>query len=206
MVHRTRLEPILRSTGALLSAALLVGCSTQKVIFTSIPPGATVTAGGKQGVTPCTLKVAKEEGPAVFRLPSGEEMVLPIHGMDSHMEEASEVSGKFLGGTLMVIGGSVVVVGGVAFLGTLILDDDEEDSFLVLASDGEDDNEEILGHSLLVMMGGGAVFALGKWIYPDDAEAALHADFYPAGAAEPEGDTPYEDPGYGARRLKKSMP
>ncbi|MCK4564319.1 MAG: hypothetical protein KAU94_06575, partial [Verrucomicrobia bacterium] len=167
---------MIRGTAALLAVVVFSGCATQKVQFTSIPPGVTVTVGKKQGITPCTLRVSKEEGPAVFRLPSGEEMVLPLYGLDSHSKESVEASGTVLGGTLMGVGGAVAIVGGVVFFAVLALDGDDEDDLWSMVEE-DDGNDELLGYSLVVMLCGGAVFGLGKWIYPDEQDAVLHADF-----------------------------
>jgi hypothetical protein len=199
MFNRKNTRAVFRGITALLVVAMLAGCATQKVDFTSIPPGATVTIGERQGITPCTFRVAKEDGPAVFRLASGEEMVLPLHGLDSYSKESVDASGKVFGASLMGIGGAVAIVGGVVFFAVAILDPDDE----------EDANDEILGYSLATMLCGGAVFAFGKWIYPDYDEAIIHADFRrledPGEKGELE-DALFEDPGYGARRLKKAAP
>lgn len=52
---------------------------------------------------------------------------------------------------------------------------------------------------------GSAMFVLGKWIYPNDQDAVIHADIRLLNAAGEPGvdeDTIFEDTGYGARRLK----
>ncbi len=195
---------LMKGLTIVLATQLFMGCATQKVQFTSIPPGVTVTVGKKQGITPCTLRVSKEEGPAVFRLPSGEEMVLPIHGLDSHSKESVEASGKVLGGTLMGVGGAVAIVGGVVFFAVLVLDGDDE-ADLWPSVEEDDGNDELLGYSLVTMLCGGAVFGLGKWIYPDEQDAVLHADFRDRKSDLSE-ENLYEDSGYGARRLKKATP
>lgn len=205
MIGRTRHKAAVRTVAALLTAVLLPGCKTQKVQFTSIPPGATVTVGGKTGITPCTMRVAKEDGPAIFRLPSGEEKVVPIHDLDSHFDETSEVSGKALGGTLMVIGGTVALLGGAAVITALVLDGDEEEDMFSDPAE-EDDNYELLGYGAAVAAVGIMVFAVGQWIYPEYDEAVLHVDFHGTERSESAEDALYEDTGYGARRLKKAVP
>jgi hypothetical protein len=204
MFVRLMFKPVTKTVAILLAMAMWSGCAMQKVQFTSIPPGAAVTVGKKQGVTPCNLRVAKEEGPAVFRLPSGEEMAVPIHGLDSCSKESVEASGKVFGGTLMVIGGAAAIVGGAAFLIVLALDGDDEDE-LWSGVEEDDGNDELLGYSLAVMLCGGAVFGVGKWIYPDEQDAVLHVDFRDMKPDLSEEDL-YEDTGYGARRLKKAAP
>ena len=193
MIRWTWLGSALRPTAALLAAALLSGCTTQKVLFTSMPPVSTVTVGDKQGVTPCTLRVAKEEGPAVFRLPSGEEKVVPLHGLDSHAEEAAEASGKVLGGTLKVLGGATALVG----LGAL---------FLASLDDDDDTDEELVLFGLGSLGVGISTYALGEWIDPDSDEAEIHVDFSAETGNDSAADTLYDDPGYGARRLKQAAP
>lgn len=192
-----------------LAALLFAGCATQKVQFTSIPPGATVVVGKKQGITPCTLKISEKETHATFSLPSGEERVLPIHGLDSDFEETVEASGKLLGGALMLVGGAVFIVGGAVFIAAAVLDDDDEDDLWSDTGDEDHSNDELLGYGAAIAVSGGLLFGLGTWIYPDDHEAVLHVNFNEMEQGGKQGakeDTLYEDPGYGARRLKKATP
>ncbi len=162
MFNREKYRAVIRGTAALLGLVLFSGCATQQVLFPSIPPGATVVAGEKRGITPCTLRVSEKLEQVVFRLPSGEEMTLPLTGLDSDLEEATEVSGKVLGVTLKVVGGVVALLGaGIVVFGASDTDDDGD-----LYGHEEDDGSDwdVMGFGLVVALGGILVFGLGEWI------------------------------------------
>lgn len=199
---------MVKGTSALLALAMLSGCATQKVWFTSVPVGATVIAGKKTGNTPCTLKVSEKLAFATFRLPSGEELVVPMTELDSKLEEVAEVGGEVLGGTLMFAGYVVGGAGAVVFLlAAASLDHGSEWDRGTVADDDESDAYAAMGIGLVAAVGGFGVAELGKWIYPDDAVPELHAefDFSASGCITNavDEDPRYEDVGYGARRLRK---
>jgi len=114
-----------------------------------------------------------------------------------------------LGGTLMAVGAIACLVGVVAIVGGMAAD--EEDNGLFESNAAEDDWDlETMGYGAGLALGGVLIYGVGNWIYPDDPDATLHADFgdvkYYGGTTESEGNTLYEDTGYGARRLKKATP
>ena len=127
-----------------------------------------------------------------------------MQDLDSYSKESMEASGKVLGGALMGVGGAVAILGCGVFFAVLVLDGDDEDD-LWPSVEEDDGNDDLLGYSLVAMLCGGAVFGLGKWIYPDEQDAVLHADFRDIKPDLSEEDL-YEDTGYGARRLKKAVP
>ncbi|MDF7801456.1 hypothetical protein P4C99_18405 [Pontiellaceae bacterium B1224] len=194
--------------GTVLSVALLSGCATQKVSFTSFPTGVDVIAGEKRGVTPCTLRVHEDLTHATFILPSGETQILPMPEMDSDMQEAGEGLAWATGGILMVAGGIVGIAGaGLFFLGSASLDDDSD--WYGGDSDSDDNSDEYaaMGIGLAGMAVGVGVILVGKGIYPDDDTPVLHAEFNLYEEGKPvEGEDRYEDVGFGARRLKKATP
>lgn len=183
-----------------LSILLFGGCSTQRIRFTSIPPGAEVQVGGRRGVTPCTLKVPRNPGMASFRLPSGEEMVLPLPEPESGLEEAADGAGTVLGGTLAVVGAATAVAGaGLFFLGAASLDSESD-----VYDDADDDSDAYaaMGIGFVAMAVGAGAFGLGRWMLPDEADGELQAVFIEDGQAEPV----YEDTGTGARRIQRAAP
>ncbi|WP_372806397.1 hypothetical protein [Pontiella sp.] len=190
----------IKALSVVLSSALLTGCATQEIRFTSYPSGARVVAGKKRGTTPCTLKVPEDLAQATFSLPAGQELVLPMPEMDSDLKEVGEEVGKATGGVLMVAGGAVGLAGlGVFLLAGSALNDDDDDS------SPDSDAYAGMGIGLLGMVVGGGVYFLGKWIFPDHEAPVLHAEFEPRSEdADPLEEERYEDVGFGAKRLKSA--
>lgn len=159
----------------LLAGALLSGCASREVYFTSTPFGATVTVGQRTGVTPCTMKVSEGTEEATFTAMSGEEMTMPLPALEGDLDAAAQFGGKALGGTVMVAGGSVAVLGLLIFLSGF--PDNNDDGFDTLSDEEDDWDGDAVGLGFLGMVAGGSIFFLGKWIYPEDAPPVLHADF-----------------------------
>lgn len=197
--------------GTVLSGALLSGCATQNVSFTSFPTGVDVIAGEKRGVTPCTLRIREDLTHATFILPSGETKVLPMPEMDSDMQETGEGVSRAAGGTLMVAGGIVCLAGLGLFmlgaLGTYIDDEETDQNGNESGTSTSSDEYTAIGVGIVGMGVGAGVFFLGKMIYSDDDTPVLHAEFFLSEEGQPvEGEARYEDVGYGARRLKRATP
>ena len=168
---------ITRGTAALLAVTMLFGCASRRVYFTSWPPGAEVTVGSRIGYTPCEIKVPEGAETATFFLPdTGEEQTVPLPEMDGNVDKAAEVGRMALGGSCMVVGAGVGVLGLLVFIaGTPDTDDDE------VYSPYDDDEDEwdgsLVAAGLGGMAAGGAVFMLGKWIYPEREVTTLNVDF-----------------------------
>ncbi|HEY6872231.1 MAG TPA: hypothetical protein VI298_05820 [Geobacteraceae bacterium] len=85
----------LKAISWLLIASLAGGCgSTRRIRFTSNPPGALVTAGGKTCTTPCYLDVPIHTEKAVFALYSGAKEEVSIDHLTTRGATAQYGAGK----------------------------------------------------------------------------------------------------------------